>query len=230
MLSINHFKAKSGCQNANGDDRDQGDGQSCYNGTRVREAQAVISTAASAQSYYEDSDVLVMGDLNAHPKEDPIQVFINAGYINLLEQFLGEDNYSYVYRTQAGTLDHALANENLAKQVTGAAVYHINADELEIFGYDGSSYIPSLFRSSDHDPVIVGLALGKNVNTDLLEFHERVSIYPTIVTDKLHIDRAKEGIMQIFSINGIQQILAALVLAPAPTSYAYSAKTASQGK
>ncbi len=203
ILSVNHLKSKSGCGNATGGDGDKDDGQSCYNATRVAEINAVIEALNSAVSYYGDDDILIMGDLNAYAKEDPIQTLVSAGYIDLLHQFHGDSAYSYVYRTEAGTLDHALASKSLAKQVTGATVFHINADELSSFEYGGSYYSPDMYRCSDHDPVVVGLALGKNVNSGMLDFEERVAIYPTIVTEVLNIDRADGAYVQIFSLNGI---------------------------
>ena len=60
-----------------------------------------------------------------------------------------------------------MANEAAAAQVTGTTIWHINADEPDILDYDTSFkgpnqdalYEPNAFRSSDHDPVIVGLEL-----------------------------------------------------------------------
>ncbi len=204
VYSINHLKAKSGCQSAIGENADTGDGQSCYNATRVAEAKAVVAAANSATSYYDDDDVLVMGDLNAYAKEDPIQVFITSGYIDLLQEFHADSAYSYVYRTEAGYLDHALANKSLAKQITGVTPFHINADELTSFGYSGGQATNDMFRSSDHDPIIVGIVLGKNVNSNLLEFEERVKIYPTLVHESLHVDMANEAYIQIYSLNGVK--------------------------
>ena len=51
--------------------------------------------------------------------------------------------------------------------VTGTTVWHINADEPDLIDYDMSFkldaqdllYSPDPFRSSDHDPVIIGLDL-----------------------------------------------------------------------
>jgi len=91
-----------------------------------------------------DSDFLIIGDLNAYAMEDPITTLEAAGYTDLVEQYVGMDAYSYVYFGQAGYLDHALASSTMAGQVTNASIWHINADE---------------YRSSDHDPVIVGLEL-----------------------------------------------------------------------
>ena len=55
----------------------------------------------------------------------------------------------------------------IASQVTGATVWHIYADEPDILDYDttfkqnaqDALFEPNAYRSSDHDPVIVGLDL-----------------------------------------------------------------------
>lgn len=48
-------------------------------------------------------------------------------------------------------------------QVKGAAFWHINADEPSGLDYNtynqGELYNPDEFRSSDHDPVLIGLRL-----------------------------------------------------------------------
>ncbi len=204
IFSLNHFKAKSGCENASGADADQGDGQSCFNATRVAEAKAVISAINGAKAYYADEDVLVMGDLNAYAKEDPIREFINAGYIDLLHQFHADSAYSYVYRGEAGYLDHAIANESMARQITGVTAFHINADELTSYGYDGVNYLPDMFRCSDHDPIVVGISLGNDVNTLSMTFDERVKVFPTVTSDLINISQADGGYIQIFSLNGIK--------------------------
>ena len=72
--------------------------------------------------------------------------------------------YSFVFAGQAGALDHAMASRALYSHVTGAAEWHINADEPSLidynldFGRDTSLFDGATpFRASDHDPVIVGL-------------------------------------------------------------------------
>ena len=109
IFSINHFKAKSGCNSATGNDADQGDGQSCYNATRVAEANSTVSFINTNQAYYDDNDALVMGDLNAYTKEDPIVAFVDAGYKNMIAEFNSDTAYSYVFDGEIGCLDHALA-------------------------------------------------------------------------------------------------------------------------
>ena len=68
---------------------------------------------------------------------------------------------------QLGSLDYAFASPGLRAAVTGATVWHINADEPDILDYDttfkrpaqDALYVPNAYRSSDHDPLIVGLAI-----------------------------------------------------------------------
>jgi predicted extracellular nuclease len=156
LFSVNHFKAKSG--SGKGDNADQGDGQGTYNGDRVREAQSLLDYYESDSYFYGDDDILIMGDLNAYAMEDPITVLREGGMIDLHRAFHADSSYSYVYRSQAGYLDHALCNSTLYPYVTGMVAYHINSDESDSYTYDKSSD-NTMFRCSDHDPVLVGLRL-----------------------------------------------------------------------
>jgi hypothetical protein len=201
IFSLNHFKAKSGCSTAYGADVDAGDGQSCYNATRVNEANSTISNSASWKSVYNDNDVLIMGDLNAYGKEDPIKTLINAGYTDLHRAFHADSSYSYIYRGEAGYLDHALVSTTLLPQVTGMQVFHINADEPEMFGYSGTAYQPDMYRCSDHDPVVVGLALG-SANSVNKYFTESLEIKRNVTNDLLTINHALSYQFQLFSSTG----------------------------
>jgi hypothetical protein len=155
---VNHFKSK-GCAGAEGANADQGDGQSCFNADRVEQAQALLALIDSL----DDKDVLVIGDLNAYGDEDPIDVLEAAGYVDLIDTRLADaDQYSYVFDGQAGYLDHALASPRIAGRVTGVDIWHVNADEALFQDYNtelnpDGAYAPDPYRSSDHDPVLVGL-------------------------------------------------------------------------
>ena len=203
VFSINHFKAKSGCSTASGEDADQGDGQSCYNASRTEEANSVIQQASTNKIYYGDQDVLVMGDLNAYAKEDPIQTFVNNGFKDLHQQFHPDTSYSYVYNGEVGYLDHALANESMSKQITGVSVFHINADEPSMFEYGGSNYQPNMYRCSDHDPVVVGIKLDINSSIDS-NFENKVKIYPSVTFDLFTIKNAANSFIEIYSLGGIK--------------------------
>jgi hypothetical protein len=159
-LVVNHFKSKS-CTGATGLNLDQGDGQSCFNARRVSQAQtldAVLDSLAPANP-------IVMGDLNAYSREDPIDVLHAAGYTGLSELFVDEaERYSFVFDGFSGELDHALAGAGVLDNVTGATIWHINADEPLILDYNTEFnppglYQPNAFRSSDHDPFLLGLDL-----------------------------------------------------------------------
>ena len=164
IFSINHFKAKSGY--GTGKDADQGDGQGGYNASRVAEAKAVLAKYESFSKVLDDKDILIMGDLNAYAKEDPITTLIGGGMTDLHRFFHADSSYSYVYRSEAGYLDHALCSPTMLLQITGMNAYHINSDENDYFTYDSSDDL-SMFRCSDHDPVLVGLRLKEVSDVDV---------------------------------------------------------------
>ncbi|MEK6349307.1 MAG: ExeM/NucH family extracellular endonuclease [Burkholderia sp.] len=164
---VNHLKSK-GCTDATGPDADQGDGQSCWNPTRVRAAGLVADWLAGNPTGVDGAGVLLIGDMNSYAKEDPIALFEARGYTNLAARFIGDSAYSYVYSGETGYLDHALASAALLPRVKAVHEWHINADEpiaLEYtYAYKSteqrtSYYAPDAYRSSDHDPVVVDLAL-----------------------------------------------------------------------
>lgn len=160
---VNHFKSKS-CSDAAGNNQDAGDGQGCYNGQRVAQAQRLLQFIGTVQANAADNDVLVIGDLNAYGQEDPIDVLLNAGYADQIARFYADQGYSYVFDGESGYLDHALANTAMAAQVSGMSEWHINADEPFVIDYNTEFkpqdlYSATPYRSSDHDPVIVGLRL-----------------------------------------------------------------------
>lgn len=171
-VAVNHFKSKgSNCSDVG--DPDTGDGQGNCNGTRTQAAAALADFLATDPTGSGDSDFLVIGDLNSYDEEDPIRTLEAAGYTDLNEAF-GGDAYSYVFDGELGYLDYALANPALTPQVTGTTEWHINADEPDLLDYDTSFkssgqdalYAPDPYRSSDHDPVVVGLELDAPVQPE----------------------------------------------------------------
>jgi hypothetical protein len=168
----NHLKSKgSGCADNFSpipSDPDLGDGAGNCNLTRKIAAQEMAAWLATNPTGIATPNVLITGDLNSYAKEDPITAILNAGYTNLIEQYLGPNAYSFVFGAQSGYLDHALASPLLAAQVTGVAEWHVNADEPNVLDYNlnfksagqqVSLFAPDAYRSSDHDPLIVGLKL-----------------------------------------------------------------------
>lgn len=168
-VAVNHLKSKgSSCDDIG--DKDMGDGQGNCNLTRVRAAQALVDWLGRDPTRSYDPDRLIIGDLNAYAKEDPINVIRAAGYTDLLATFGGEKAYSYVFAGQSGYLDHGLASASLTQQVRGATEWHINADEPRVLDYNlefktphqqSALYSAEPYRASDHDPLVIGIDLGR---------------------------------------------------------------------
>lgn len=174
---VNHLKSKGSSAGDLGDG-DANDGQGLSNGTRMRAADTLVDWLATDPTHSGDSDFLILGDLNAYSKEDPVREILSGaddvgGTADDFTELVSISSYSYSFDGQNGSLDHALGSANLLGQVTGAADWHINADEPTMLDYnvddpitggfvvrDASLYAPGAYRASDHDPVVVGLNLG----------------------------------------------------------------------
>ena len=164
IINVNHLKSKGSACTA----PDAGDGQGNCNQVRLNAVHELTQWLAGNPTATGDSDVLLVGDYNSYAMEDPIRALEDAGFVHLVKSRLGADAYSYAFDGQWGYLDHALASASLDAQVTGVADYHINSDEPSVLDYNtdfktaaqiASLYAPDQYRVSDHDPVLIGLAL-----------------------------------------------------------------------
>ena len=155
VVVANHFKSK-GCKDARGMDRDQRDGASCYNAMRTESARRLDAWLATDPTGH-GARTLVVGDFNAYAQEEPVRVMREAGWKDAFVVAGNEAPYSYVYDGQLGRLDHALLSPDFAKRLRGAAEWHVNADEPEASGYRAGGAGP--WRSSDHDPLVLGFDL-----------------------------------------------------------------------
>ena len=171
-IAVNHFKSKGSCGSASGNNLDQDDGQGCWNELRTQAAQGLSAWLNTNPTGSMDNDFLIIGDLNAYGKEDPINALTAIGYRNLVSHYMGNAGYSYSFGGEIGYLDHALASSDLTSQVVDTTVWHINADEPRIFDYNtefksseqlSSYFSEDAYRASDHDPVIVLLNLTSQV-------------------------------------------------------------------
>lgn len=169
---VNHFKSKGSCPASGDPNADQGDGQGCWNALRVQQSQALLNFVNAHSASVGDNDVLVIGDLNAYGKEDPVLALTTNGLVDELAR-MNSAPYSYVFDGEAGYLDHALTTASLNSQIAGTGHWHINADEPSVIDYNTEFkqpacatcspdlYTPTPYRSSDHDPVLVGVNLVK---------------------------------------------------------------------
>ena len=164
-VAVNHLKSK-GSSCADVSDPDTGDGSGNCNLTRTAAAAALVDWLSTDPTGSGAGNFLVIGDLNAYDKEDPIDVLKVRGYTDLVFDYQGEFAYSYLFGAAVGYLDYVMANDPISSQVTGATIWHINADEAPMhdynleFGRDPDILDPaSPHRASDHDPLIIGLDL-----------------------------------------------------------------------
>jgi predicted extracellular nuclease len=201
-VAVNHLKSKgSGCDDVG--DPNANDGQGNCNQTRTSAVEALVDYLATDPTGSGDDDFLIMGDLNAYAMEDPIAAATAAGYTDLIETFKGVQAYSFVFDGQLGYLDHALGNASLLGQVTDVTEWHINSDEVNVLDYnDGiqdpgeasferkSNALPvyegNAYRSSDHDPLVIGLALDtpRSLKQQVLEGLEALPPPEDHTTDK----------------------------------------------
>ena len=151
IYSINHFKS----MNTGDEER------------RIKEARAVVSLYNNYRknNHIREKDVLFMGDMNCYAFTKPIKIFIENGMIDLHRAFHGDSSYSYMYGGMASYIDHAISNGTMFRQVTGMSGFHINSDEDDKYNYQRSSD-ETMFRCSDHDPVLVGLKLDSTLVYD----------------------------------------------------------------
>lgn len=161
VVCMNHFKSKSGGDSSN----------NYYNENRVIEANQLLQFIQNEidNDYYEDADFLILGDLNCGTMEEPIRTITGGGFVNLLSQYAPQE-YSYSFSRTVEYLDHALASPSMAEQVTGVCPYHLNADETYLLHYDYSDDT-TMYRYSDHDPIIVGVSLSSETSDTCKDLH-----------------------------------------------------------
>ncbi|GAB6858953.1 ExeM/NucH family extracellular endonuclease [Microbacterium xylanilyticum] len=177
VLSVitTHLKSKSPPQNAG---PEPADGQGFFNADRVAQAKAELAFAQQVQKSSGSDDVFLVGDFNAYGKEDPIDVFAQAGWTDV-EPTFAHGQYTYSFDGELGSLDHVIASPSAAKAITGAGVWNINSPEWSDRGYAFAATEPGTpYRSSDHDPIVVGLKgaadpIDINIAT-INDFHGRI--------------------------------------------------------
>ncbi len=162
LFVVNHFKSKGSAGPFPGDE-DTGDGQGSSVTSRILQAQALrdwVPTVLDKKT----KAVVMAGDYNSYTKEDPLDVLYQAGYTDVGSMF-DPDSYSYSFSGLSGSLDHILVNTDALALSTGADHWNINSGESVALEYSRYNYHSTDFhtaapyRSSDHDPVVLGLVL-----------------------------------------------------------------------
>ncbi len=161
LFVVNHFKSKGSPGPFPGDE-DTGDGQGSSVTSRIMQAQALRDWVPTVLDETSTEAVVMAGDYNSYSMEDPMDVLYRAGYTNAGVLF-DEGSYSYSFSGLSGSLDHILVNDAALALTTGADHWNINSGESVALEYSRYNYHGTDFhrvdpyRSSDHDPLVLGL-------------------------------------------------------------------------
>ena len=190
-----HLKSKgSAC--AATSDADIGDGQGNGYKARRNAATAIANWLDTNPTGVTEDDRILMGDYNAYAGEEPLTILAGRGYANLFDRNV----YSYQFDGQWGSLDQATGSASLAAQVTGKTKWHINSDEPTVLDYNTefksagqltSLYAADAFRSSDHDPLLIGLNL--NAQTPIVVTNPTTALTPASASANVNLGGSVTG-------------------------------------
>lgn len=118
------------------------------------------------------AQIAVLGDVNDTPDSPPAQALRAAGLLDLMDGLPAAERYSYNFRGVSQVLDHVFVTPRLAGSVFAmlfARTVPINSDYPAGLESDPTTAL----RSSDHDPVLVGV-----------QAFDRVLYFPAIWSDQ----------------------------------------------
>jgi predicted extracellular nuclease len=184
-LVVNHFKSKA---SGSGLNADQGDGQGPSNLRRKTQSDALVqflnnSVLASGTRY-----VVSVGDYNAYFEEDPMDILRAAG----LRVVGPTTSTTYVFNGLSGSLDHAVLTPSLDGKAE-VLKWNINSVEPEFLEYSvagAATDITSPFRSSDHDPILIGQNFAGLPTRSKLASNTGLRVYPNPATGPVHFEVA----------------------------------------
>ena len=169
---MNHFKSKG---SGTGPDADQHDGQGGSNARRRAQATALVGFINEVVVPAGAARVVSAGDYNANYEEDPIDLLRAAGLVPATPP----TSASYVFKGLTGSLDHAVVTPNLVGFVD-VRKWHINSAEPIALQYDmagAATDVTTPFRSSDHDPVLIGINFA-GIRNVAYRPQNRLFVYP----------------------------------------------------
>ncbi len=160
---VNHFKSKgSTCTDTAGPGFGLGDDAfssltgNCDLTRRYAANRLVEWVEARGNPVFANRKTLLVGDFNAYEEEAPIEILVDAGYVDLVQE-LGDDAFTFKFSGRYGRLDYVFASSKLSKKVSDAEVWQINSIAPTGYIYFNDPIDESAHGSSDHDPVVVSL-------------------------------------------------------------------------
>ena len=94
----------------------------------------------------------MLGDFNAYSQEDPIQA-LQSSNLHRLETV----NHTYVFKGKNGSLDHVFVSDNFKDHIDQVQTWNINSIYPSWINYSHNLADSSYFRSSDHNPMVIGV-------------------------------------------------------------------------
>jgi len=159
---VNHFKSKgSPCDDVTvpagfGDGVDDPQTSTC---DLVREyaAERVLEWVETKPTGVNSPDTFVIGDMNSYAEEDPIRIFEEAGYLDLVERY-DDGAFTFKFDGRYGRLDYILASPSAKRLVDDAEVWQLNSAEPYGYLYFNEFIDMTAYASSDHDAVTLAIS------------------------------------------------------------------------
>lgn len=160
---VNHFKSKgSPCTDTAGPGFGLGDDVETdltgnCNLTRSYAADRLVEwVETKGNPVFANGKVFLMGDFNSYEEEAPIEILVDAGYVDLV-QAQGDDAFTFKFDGRYGRLDYVFASSKIARKVTDTEVWQINSPAPVGYVYFNDPIDETAHGSSDHDPVVISL-------------------------------------------------------------------------
>ncbi|WP_233192860.1 DUF6359 domain-containing protein [Sporosarcina sp. P29] len=114
---------------------------------RKQIAHIIYDFIADVKEKNPHANIVSLGDFNDFQFADALKIHEGELMTNLVNKVPEDDRYSYVYQGNSQVLDHILVSNNMVEEAE-VDMLHVNADYTDMAG-----------RASDHDPVMVQVAL-----------------------------------------------------------------------
>lgn len=142
-LLINHFKSKY----------EDGSINEYTLPRRLQEAQFIAGLVQSLHNAEPTHPIFVLGDLNDFPNSQPVNILTSAGLHDLTQTISHDERFTYNYQGVSQVLDYILYYPTPGISPMEMQVFHVNADYPYVLQGDPTT----LYRASDHDPLLVTL-------------------------------------------------------------------------
>ncbi len=127
---------------------------------RLEESQILVEIVQEIQAANPAAEIILLGDLNDFPGSLPINTITASGLVDLAAGLPAPDRYTYNWQGVSQILDHVFVSQTLLddpdERLTPYSI-HIGADYPYTLDDDPTTSL----RASDHDPLLVYLALNQ---------------------------------------------------------------------